>query len=332
VNLPAAVNPDINIARVVQYSATIEHQRWDTGFMVSYIGTGTRHGVYQYDINQPIADGRLYTEKPRRFPRYPNINYADNGAGHQYHGVTFQAQRKMKNGFYYQAFYTLAKDIGDLEDGQLSEDAYNRDRERSWWERMPLHRLSGNAVYELPFGRGKPIGGGMGRFANALFGGWRLSSIVSFETGRALTPLWTGPDPTGTRYTNSATRPTVTLRPDALRDPNLDDPTVQRWFDVGAFAAPPIGRFGNSGKGIIVSPGTAVMHNALSKDFLLWERVRMRFEILANNTLNHPNWSDPQLNITNVGTAGQVTAVVDRNLKFDSAIPRVMQLHLRFEW
>lgn len=332
VNLPAAVNPNLDIARVIQYSATIEHQRWDTGFMVSYIGTGTRQGVYRYNVNQPLADGRLYTEKPRLFPRYPDILYADNGAGHQYHGVTLQAQRKMKNGFYYQAFYTLAKDMGDLEDGETSEDAYNRRRERAWWERMPLHRFSGNTVYELPVGRGKSFLSGMGRFANAILGGWRVSAIVSLETGRALTPLWTGPDPTGTRFTSSATRPNVTLRPDVLRDPNLENPTVERWYDVSAFGAPPIGRFGNSAKGVIVSPGTAVMHNALSKDFLLFERVRMRFEVLANNSLNHPNWSDPQLNISNAGTAGQITAVVDRNLKFDSAIPRVMQLHLRFEW
>jgi hypothetical protein len=44
----------------------------------------------------------------------------------------------------------------------------------------------------------------------------------------------------------------------------------------------------------------------------------MRFEILANNTLNHPNSSDLQLNISSAGTAGQITSVVE--------------LHLRFEW
>ena len=35
---------------------------------------------------------RLYVDKPRPFPRYPNINYVDNGATHDYHGVTHRSR------------------------------------------------------------------------------------------------------------------------------------------------------------------------------------------------------------------------------------------------
>ena len=62
------------------------------------------------------------------------------------------------------------------------------------------------------------------------------------------------------------------------------------------------------------------------------ERVRLRLEFLATNSLNHPNYSDPNTNITAAGAAGVVTNVVDRNLKFDSAIPREVQAHLRLKW
>ena len=47
----------------------------------------------------------------------------------------------------------------------------------------------------------------------------------------------------------------LAIRPDQLSDPQLADPTIDRWFDVGAFGAPPIGRFGTAARGAIESSG-----------------------------------------------------------------------------
>jgi hypothetical protein len=316
----------------MQYSFTIEHQRWDTGFMASYNGTGTRQGVWRQNVNQPIADDRLYVDKPRRFPNYPDVGYFDNGAGHQYHALTLQAQRKPKNGFYYQVFWTWARDIGDAEDGDTPEDSWNRLRDRTWWERLPTHRLSGNMMYDLPFGKGRPLLSNAGRIVNGIFGGWQLSTIVAFETGRALTPVWQGPDPTGTRFSSNRTRPVVSIRPDILRDPNEIDSTIARWYDVSAFAAPPIGRFGNSSRGVIIGAPTQVMHNSLAKHFFIKERTRLRLEFLATNTLNHPNFAEPNVTITDTVGAGRITNVTDRNAKFDTGIPREILAQIRLEW
>lgn len=62
------------------------------------------------------------------------------------------------------------------------------------------------------------------------------------------------------------------------------------------------------------------------------ERVRFRLEFLGTNVLNHPNYMNPNMVVTDLGTAGVVTATMDRNAKFDSAIPREMQAQLRVEW
>ena len=56
VNIPNAFNPDLVIPYSMQYNFTIEHEAWDTGFRVSYIGTATRKTEYAYNINQPVAD------------------------------------------------------------------------------------------------------------------------------------------------------------------------------------------------------------------------------------------------------------------------------------
>lgn len=166
---------------------------------------------------------------------------------------------------------------------------------------------------------------------NGILGGWRLSSIVALESGRPLTVLWTGPDPTGTRFTASSTRANVTIRPDVLGDFTVDSPNQYLWFDKTKFAAPPIGRYGTAGRGILIGPGTRVLHNSLAKEFPIKERARMRFEVLARNTLNHPNWANPELNITNAG-AGGIFRVIDLNTKFDAATPREVQLHMRLDW
>lgn len=107
VSIPGAINPDIRIPYSMQYTATIEHQRWHTGFRLSYVGTNTRQGVWTYDINSPVADNRLYVDKPRLFPKYPGVGYTTNGAGHQYNSLTLEVKRMSRGGLHYQAYYRL---------------------------------------------------------------------------------------------------------------------------------------------------------------------------------------------------------------------------------
>jgi hypothetical protein len=45
------------------------------------------------------------------------------------------------------------------------------------------HLINVNSLYQLPIGRGHAIGGGMNGIANAIAGGWQLSSILRWSTG-----------------------------------------------------------------------------------------------------------------------------------------------------
>jgi len=240
--------------------------------------------------------------------------------------------RPLKGGLRAQGYYTWARDIGDLEDGQSPEDAYDRRRERQVWTDIPTHRFSANMLYQLPMGKGKPFLANAGRLGTVLASGWQLGAAYAAQTGDFLTPSWTGPDPTGTRVTQSRTPPNVTLRPDILRNPNLPNPTVSRWFDVGAFAAPQPGSFGTSAGGVIIGPGSNVLHLNLAKVTTVRERFRIRTELIATNALNHPNYQDPNLNISSPASAGVITNVVNRNTRLDMAIPRYLQLVLRVGW
>jgi hypothetical protein len=327
ITLPGAVRRDLRIPYSMQYNFTLEHQRWSTGFRASYIGTNTRQGEWGYNINQPLPGPGLFVDKPRPFPRYPNINYQSNGAGHQYNSLTLEAERRFARGLGYQLSWVWARDIGDLERGESPENAYDRQRERSVWLDIPRHRITGNLIYELPFAKSAR------GLKGALLKGWEWNSVYSFFSGEFLTPQWTGTDPTGTAFTNNRTPAQVTIRPNHLRNANL--PTSQRstgrWFDIGAFGLPTPGFFGSAAKGVIMGPGSAVVNAGLAKQFTIAERLRVRWEMTATNFFNSTNLNNPNTNITDIGGAGVITGAGGEQ-DLDAAGPRNFRMGLRLEW
>ena len=333
VTLPSATRPDLRTPYSQQYNLTIERQQWNTGFRISYIGTNTRQGEWGRNINQPLPDTGRFIDKPRLFPNYPAITYIDNGAGHDYQSVTFEVERRYARGVAYQLSYVFAKDIGDLERGETAENALDRGRERGRWLDIPAHRVAGYVLYELPFGKGRPFLTSASRLVDALAGGWELTIVYQLHSGQFLTPLWTGPDPTGTAFTSSGTPAQVTIRPNVLRDPNLpgSERTTDRWFDPTAFAPPTPGSFGTAAKGIIHGPGSTLWNAGLAKHFNLTGGVRMRWELTATNLLNTPNYSNPGVNISSLAQVGVISDVGEVS-NLDPSGPRSFRMGLRLDW
>lgn len=327
ISLPAAYRADLRDPYSMQYNFTIEHQRWNTGFRISYIGTNTRQGEWGYNYNQPLPDNRPYVDKPRPFPQYPAFTYVSNGAGHQYNSLTLEAERRFANGLAYQLSWVWARDIGDLERGESPENAYDRQRERAVWLDIPTHRVTGNLIYDFPFGRGRH------GVARALMYGWEWSSVFSFYSGQFLTPQWTGSDPVGAAFTNSRTPAQVTVRPNQLRSANLpaNERSTSRWFDPTAFTAPVPGSYGSAAKGVIKGPGTQILDVGLAKQFFISERLRLRWELTATNFLNTPNYDVPNTTITSLATVGTITSVGGGS-GLDSTGARGFRTGLRVEW
>jgi len=284
-----------------------------------------------------VADSRLYNEKPRPFPQYPGITYADNGASHDYHGVTFEAERRFAGGLFFQTAYTLAKDTTEtVEWTNAIEDAADLHRERGRDSATPLHRLTIATMYDLPFGHGRRWLSETPKIVDLIAGGWQMSLVGYLQSGNFLTPTITVPDPTGTRFTTAATRPNVTIRPDQLRDSQLEDPTLDRWFDVQAFGAPPVGRFGTAERGAIESPGLDLFHFGLFKRFRFSDTPgspMFRIEATATNIFNHPQWAAPNVNVTPTNvSAGKISAVGTSAGAIQQAGIRAIRLGARLEW
>jgi outer membrane receptor protein involved in Fe transport len=334
VALPLAVNPDLQLPYSHQWNATIEHERWRTGFRLSYVATLGREMWFTRDINAPEPDGRLYVDKPRPFPRYPNINYVDNGATHDYHGVTIEAERRISRGLFFQVAYTAASDLG--EDSGVIENPFDLERERGRDLTTPAHRLTTAVMYDLPFGRDRKWLTSTPWPVDLALGGWQVSLVGYVQSGGYLTPTISVPDPTGTRTTTAAVRPQVTLRPDQLRDPDLDDPTIARWFDVAAYGAPAIGSFGTAGRGSVKGPGLNLWHFGLHKRFRLSNRAggpTFRIELTTTNIFNQPQWAAPNINVTPTNVSAGVISGIGGTAGFiQQADMRRMRLGFRVEW
>jgi len=148
-----------------------------------------------------------------------------------------------------------------------------------------------------------------------------------------LTPMWTGPDPTGTAFTSSTTPASITIRPNLLHDANANAPhTVAQWFDTTAFAVPSGGYFGSSAKGVIKGPHVNVVDVGLFKAIPLKERLVLRWEMTGVNILNHPNYSDPSAAALNIATVGQVGILSAGVSILDPSGARALRMGLRVEF
>ena len=109
---------------------------------------------------------------------------------------------------------------------------------------------------------------------------------------------------------NAATVNTGTgSRPDRIGDGRLSDPTVDRWFDVTAFATPAQFTYGNSGRNILYGPGRVNCDFSLFKDFRITQGVRLQFRSECFNCLNTPQFDLPNAAI-GAGNAGTITSIV----------------------
>jgi hypothetical protein len=157
-----------------------------------------------------------------------------------------------------------------------------------------------------------------------LLGGWQVSGIVLLQTGQRFTPSFTGVDPSNTQNIGG--------RPDRIANGNLpqDERSLNRWFDAAAFAVPPgnAGRFGTSGIGVLEGPGTANVNLGLFKSVPLGEQRRLEFSLSATNAMNHPNFRNPNANISAPTAVGRITSQQGQ----DESGPRTVILGTRFEF
>jgi len=106
---------------------------------------------------------------------------------------------------------------------------------------------------------------------------------------------------------------------------------VNHWFDPTAFSEPTQGFFGSAAKGVLKGPGVSVLDAGLGKYFSISERLRLRWQMTATNFFNHPNWSDPSVNISDAVQVGVISGASGTH-SLDQPGARAFRMSIRVEW
>jgi hypothetical protein len=324
----------------MQWSVTVERELgWSLGARVSYVGSSTNDLMWSPDLNQvrPNTAGYAAVQHTRPFPDRNVVTTRANDPRSTYDALGLALNKRVSDGLTFDASYTLARHRSDAggavptafpaENGATTLDVFRGDADYGNVAFTRRHRVVGTFLYELPFGRGRRVAGGIGRGLDALVGGWDVTGVLLRQSGPFLTPFFSNGDPSGTGTTSRGS--TATQRPDRVGNGTLPDPTADRYFDRDAFVRPAnnIGRFGNAGVGILEGPGTRVFSMTVGKAFATGGATRLRAEVAFSNLFNVENWDIPNMNITS-SAFGRITATQT----VDQAGPRTIQFSLRYSF
>jgi Carboxypeptidase regulatory-like domain/TonB dependent receptor len=338
-----ATDPRYRDAQSAQWNVTLERELTsNTAVRISYVGMNSYRLNVTVNLNQQLpttVPAPLSNPNPIPFPNWGTIFSTEN-LGHQnYQAMELQATHRMGSGLSYQANYTWAHDLSDAQGdaptafqgetryGLADEDrfAINKNRGNVVGTRRNRFLLTG--TYELPFGHARRWSSSSSAVNNIL-GGWNLNTITLLETGPYLTPTMSvSNDQTNT---NPAASNITVVRPDRIGNPIPAHRTNANYFNINAFAPPPLGagRVGNAGVGSLEGPGTIAVNAGLAKVIPIRENWHLRFEATFTNVINHTNFAPPVTDISSPASFGALTTAQTA----ESAGNRTGQVALRMDF
>jgi hypothetical protein len=249
---------------------------------LAYVGTkGTKLNA-QPDINRPVP-GTTPIAQRRPYPRFTSIQEVQHRQSSIYHGLQVTAERRLASTMTMLAAYTYSHAI-DENSGpfNIPMEVRNFRLDRGDADFDVRQRLALSWNWMLPI---KVEGA-----ANHVAGGWQVNGILSLYDGL---PFSVG------SATNSLNIGSGT-RADRLREGALpaEERSIDRWFDVTAFAPPGPQQFGNGGRNILRGPGTKQLDFSLFKEFPFdGESKRVQFRAEFFNISNTPQFNNPNATV-----------------------------------
>ncbi len=326
-------NPKLRPQFTQQYNFTLEYQLSNsTSISAGYIGHVATHLVAPTDDNQARPDpGDVTTWRPiaqRRpfasvLPLVTGTQSTDSWARSNYNGLQVSVRQRLMKGFESLLSYTLSKtmtdNIGYYGSGGVAADfayAYNSYNRRGNYGRAffdARQNFVWSGTYELPIGKGRSFGADLSGAAQAVVGGWNLSSILSAHTGFPITVIANDNSEQGLSRSVGGRG-----RPNLVGDPKASTQTIDGWLNVAAFAPTLRGTIGNSGVSIVEAPGYVNWDLGVGKKFYLTEKRYIDFRAEFFNFTNTPSFGPPSFNFSDLNTFGKITGTVSppRNLEF----------------
>ncbi len=252
-----------------------------------------------------------------------------NAGDANYHALTVSLRHAFSQGVSFDFNYTLSHSIDNAsaaegasgQDGAVIQNVFAPGEFRGSSDFDIRNLVNVDVVYELPVGKGKPFWSSAPGWANEIFGGWQVSSIMRFSSG--LPSVVQGNYTWNTNYwQNSLAIPTGSFKVTNGYDSN-GNPSI--FSDVSASNSFADSYPGNVGaRAVVRLAGMVNFDIAVAKSFPLpWEGHRIQFRAEAYNAFNNVNFIQPSLALQNPSTFGEYQNTMP---------PREMQFALRYEF
>jgi len=167
------------------------------------------------------------------------------------------------------------------------------------------HTFVQSVVYELPFGKGKPLL--HSGWANWVAGGWQVSTVMTIMSGRPLdfSASGTSLNAPGTRQTPNQMGPFSVLG--AIGPAPNNGP----WFDISAFVPVTTAQtVGNMSRYKFAGPRYFNLDAAMFKRFPVTERIGLEFRAEAFSVTNTPHFDQPNGNASDGVGFGHITGTI----------------------
>jgi outer membrane receptor protein involved in Fe transport len=324
-NLPTVVyQPTSNLTpNVQQWNLTLERQLLPSLVVrAGYVGTRGTH--LNINLDENVAYPGPGAVPPRRpYPSVASISAWEPRGPSSYNGLQLSAEKRLSAGVSFLAAYTYSKSLDEGAGGNSStgESRINIQNPRDVSADYGLsnfnysQRFTLSTIYQLPFGRNRQFLSSARGLVDAVAGGWQLTSIVTAQSGAPFSVSLSTP----TANTGTFTRP------NRVCDGNLPSSrqTLNAFYNVQCFVAPPLYTFGNAGRNILIGPGLGTWDLGADKDFVLTEKFGLQFRSEFFNILNRANFGLPNGSIGSP-SAGTITTVITN--------ARQIQFALRLHW
>jgi hypothetical protein len=253
----------------------------------------------------------------RPFPQYTGVsaNRKPNGNS-EYHALTVRVDKRFSNGLSFLLSFTGGKMMDDASStvgfqGPIVGNKLDHYDRRNDWSLSSMdvsRRFVASWNYELPFGRGKAIGGNAPGVINHIIGGWQTNGILTLSGGA---PLWISGSFTNAQiFSGQRANSTGTSADLGGRGGRTTDQYLDQWFDTDQFTAPGPFTLGNVSRLLpdVRGPGTNSMDLSFFKNnyFGNSERYNVQFRIEMFNALNTPQWNNPNTDFFS-GNFGRIT-------------------------
>ncbi len=321
---PKAIARDRKDESYSNWDFMIQHEL-PKGFVaqVGYLGSKGTHLFDKYTVNLLDPVTRL-----RPLSQFSSFGLKANTGNNNFNALQAQIQRRFKGGFMLQSNYMWSHGITDASLGAGEsvsfQDMACRACDRSSSNIDVRHYFTANAVYELPFGKGKPFAqNGVGA---AVLGGWSLAGIATARTGLPINITISRKASAMLDGNTSGQRPNYVSGQSIY----AADQTIDNWFSRTFYATPAKYTWGDLGRYIANGPGALEFDTSLQRKFRITEKVALDLRATAYNLANHPIFSNPSGN-TSSSSFGRITSIINDGAT-GSGAPRRIEFVLRAEF